>query len=524
MAVIGEVVRRLAGGSSAGGADTGARELGRRTAVMASGTVLSRLTGFGRVLALGIAIGFNNVTDSYALANTTPNIVYELVLGGILSATLVPVIVGALPSRSYGAVPADADAEVVGAEGAEAEAERGISALISVTVAVLVAVSVALAVAAPLVIRLYTAGDTSPSVVAQRVVAARLLVLFAPQVALYGTITLATALLQARRRFAAPMFTPVLNNVVVIGVLVAFPFVARSTVDLNLLRDDTAGIALLGLGTTAGVFVQALALGVSARRAGVALRWVWQPGHPLVRRIVRLSGWTLGFVATNQVAAFVVILLANRGAGGDLAAYQAGMIFFLLPHAVLSVSLMTALLPELSERWAVGDVAGFRSRLRFGLRISLVVLVPAGAVYAVIARPLVALVLQHGALTGASAQLTADVLALLALGLPGFSCFLLLSRAYNAMQDTRSLFFLYVLENGVNIGLAILLYPALGVRGLAVSYSVAYTVAAVVALVHLRRRTRSTGVVSARAPGKNRAGSTTRGRRMPWTSVGRSPR
>ncbi|MGI9119986.1 MAG: murein biosynthesis integral membrane protein MurJ, partial [Acidimicrobiales bacterium] len=491
--VIGEAVRRLSGGRSGGGGDTGARELGRRTVVMASGTVLSRLTGFGRVLALGIAIGFNNVTDTYALANTTPNIVYELVLGGILSATLVPVIVGALSSGSH-AADAAAAAGAAGAEAegeAEAEAERGISALVSVTAAVLVAVSVALAVAAPLVIRLYTAGDTSPSVVAQRVVAARMLVLFAPQVALYGTITLATALLQARRRFAAPMFTPVLNNLVVIGVLVAFPFVARSTSDLGVLRDDGTGIALLGLGTTTGVLIQALALGVSARRAGVALRWVWQPGHPLVRRIVRLSGWTLGFVAANQVAAFVVILLANRGAAGDLAAYQAGMIFFLLPHAVLSVSLMTALLPELSERWAVGDVAGFRSRLRFGLRLCLVVLVPAGAVYAVIARPLVALVLQHGALTGASAQLTADVLALLALGLPGFSCFLLLSRAYNAMQDTRSLFFLYLLENGVNIGLAILLYPALGVRGLAVSYSVAYTVAAIVALAHLRRRTRS---------------------------------
>lgn len=490
--MIGEAVRRLVGGRSAGGADTGARELGRRTVVMASGTVLSRLTGFGRVLALGFAIGFNNVTDSYALANTTPNIVYELVLGGILSATLVPVIVGALSSRSGHdtAEAAAADAEAA-ADADTAEAERGISALVSVTAAVLVAVSVALAIAAPLVVRLYTAGDTDPAVVAQRVVAARLLVLFAPQVVLYGTITLGTALLQARRRFAAPMFTPVLNNLVVIGVLVAFPFVARSTNDLNLLRDDTAGIALLGVGTTAGVAVQALALWVSARRAGVALHWVWQPGHPLVRRIVRLSGWTLGFVAANQVAAFVVILLANRGAGGDLAAYQAGMIFFLLPHAVLSVSLMTALLPELSERWAVGDVAGFRSRLRFGLRLCLLVLVPASAVYAVVARPLVALVLQHGALTGGSARLTADVLALLALGLPGFSCFLLLTRAYNAMQDTRSLFFLYLFENGVNIGLAILVYPALGVRGLALSYSIAYSAAAVVALAHLRRRTRA---------------------------------
>jgi putative peptidoglycan lipid II flippase len=407
--------------------------------------------------------------------------------------------VGALASSSGDHAIKDRATEDEATDGDEDDAERGVSALVSAAGALLVAVTVALAIAAPVVVRLYTAGDTDPAVEAQRVVAARLLVLFAPQVALYGAITVGTALLQARRRFAAPMFTPVLNNLVVICVLVAFPHVARSTADLEVLRHDAPAIVLLGLGTTAGVLVQALALGVSARRAGVALRWVWQPGHPMVRRVLRLSGWTLGFVAANQVAAFVVVLLANRGVAGDLAAYQAGMIFFLLPHAVLSVSLMTALLPELSERWAVGDIAGFRSRLGFGLRLCLLVLVPAGAVYAIVARPLVTLVLQHGALTGASAHLTADVLALLALGLPGFSCFLLLSRAYNAMQDTRSLFFLYLFENGVNVGLALTLYPAFGVRGLAGSYSIAYTAAAIVAMAHLRRRTLTSSAVDGRS-------------------------
>lgn len=444
--------------------------LARNTAVMAAGTVLSRLTGFGRVLALAYVLGFERLTDTYNLANTTPNILYELILGGILSATLVPVFVAAREGR---------DATEAGEEGPE----DGTNAVVSLAGAVAVAVSVAFALAAPWIIRLYTIGLHGPDADAQREVATALLRLFAPQVALYGLVTLTTALLQARRRFAVPMFAPVLNNLVVIGVILLLP----RGLSLAEVRGDTGLLALLGLGTTAGVLVQAAAQAVAAHRAGHRFRFRWSPRHPMVRRIVGLSGWTFGFVVANQLALYVVLVLANRQRGG-VSAYQAAQMFFVLPHAVIAVSIISALLPDLSARWAQDDTDGYRRSFSEGMRLTAVALVPAAVGYLLLARPIIEVVLAHGALRASDAATTAEVLAAFAAGLPGFSAFLLVTRAFQAMTDTRTVFWLYVLENGVNVALALVLFSAFGVVGLAASYGVAYTLAAVVGAGLLSKR------------------------------------
>ena len=453
------------------GDGSGARRpsLGRSTAVMAAGTLLSRLTGFAKLVALAYAMGFTRLTDSYNLANVTPNIVYELVLGGILSATLVPVFVDLLATED------------------EEDAWRAVSAVVTAAAAVLVVVTAVFVVVAPHLVRLYTVGNHTASVDEQRAMATSLLRMFAPQVALYGMVTLTTAVLHARRRFAAPMFAPVLNNLVVIAVLLALPHMVER-VSLASLLDDTEARLLLGLGTTAGVTAMALVLLPALRRAGARLRPVWDPGHPAVRAIVRLSGWTFGFVAANQVALMVVLVLAN-GDAGDVAAYQAGQVFFLLPHGVFAVSVMTALQPDLSERWALHDVTGFGLRVAVGLRTIAAVIVPAAVGYLCLARPIVAVALERGALGSGSASTTAGVLVMLAVGLPGFSAYLFLVRAYQAQQDTRSVFLLYLWENAVNVALALALYPSMGVEGLALAYALAYTVAAGAALVRLQQRT-----------------------------------
>ena len=445
--------------------DTGFR---RATVAMAGSTVLSRLTGFGRVFALAYAIGFTRVADTYNVANTTPNIVYELILGGILSATLVPIFVDRLSTRD----PEDAwDA---------------VSAIVTTAFACLVTLTVALFVAAPWVIRLYTfrvGGETGAD---QHAAATSLLRWFAFQVLFYGLIAIATALLHARRRFVAPALTPVLNNVVVIAVLLAFPHVAGD-LTLDELRHDAGALALLGLGTTAGVAVQLVALLPSLRGAGLRVRPRWAPRHEAVRTMLRLSGWTFGYVVANQVALWVVIVLAN-GRRGDVAAYQAAFLFFLLPHAIFAVSVMTALLPDLSERWATGERDAFRRQLSYGLRLTALVLLPAAAGYVVLARPIIRVVLEHGALSSASANVTGDVLALMAIGLPAFSAYLLLMRAYQAMQNTRTMFFTYAVENGLNVVLALALYPSMGVQGLGLALALAYLGGTAVALWDLRRR------------------------------------
>lgn len=447
-----------------------ARDLSRNTAVMATGTLLSRLTGFGRVFALFYALGLTRVADTYNLANTTPNIVYELVVGGVLSATLLPVFVRLRATQD------------------EDEAWYAISAVVTVVAAAVLAVTVLFAVAAPLIIHLYTFANQGPSADDQQRVATDLLRMFAPQVALYGMVTVMTALLHASRRFAAPMFAPVANNLVVIAVLLALPHVAGD-LTLGALRDDTGALLLLGLGTTAGVAAMAMAQLPALRRAGVRLRPVWAPKHEAVRSVLGLSGWTFGFTVANQVALWVVLVLANREPGG-ITAYQAAyQYFFLLPHGVIAVSVMSALQPDLAERWSLDDREGFRDRVSLGLRTIFATLVPAAVGYVVLAGPIVRVLLEHGALRAGDAQLVADVLTAMVIGLPAFSAYLLLMRAFQAMQDTRSVFVLYLIENGINIVLALVLFPPFGVRGLAAAFAAAYVGGTVVALLHLRRVT-----------------------------------
>jgi putative peptidoglycan lipid II flippase len=441
--------------------------LGRATLIQAAGTTLSRITGFGRVFALAYALGAGLVADTYTLANETPNMVFELVIGGVLSGMVLPEFVRQLRGKD------------------EAEGWRAVSAVVTVSLVACATLALAFVVVAPWIIRLYTlrkGGDVGAD---QLAVATDLLRLFAPQVFFYGTVYLSTAILRAQRRFAAPMFAPVLNNLVVIALFLAWPSVVGSR-SLAELRDDNGALLLLGLGTTAGVAAMALAQ-LPLRTVLAHIRWVWDPGHPSVRRILRLGTWTAGFVVANMLALFVVRLLAN-GRAGDVVVYFFAYTLFLLPHGIVSVSIISTLQPELSDAWAAGDRDRFRRDLSVGLRSIWAVIVPAAVGYVLLARPLVSTLLEHGALSAESAADVSTTLVMFAVGLPAFSSWMFLTACYQAMQDTRSLFLLYLVENGVNIVAALALYPSMGVQGLALAYSLAYLAGTAAALVHLRRR------------------------------------
>ncbi|GAC1313479.1 MAG: murein biosynthesis integral membrane protein MurJ [Acidimicrobiales bacterium] len=432
-------------------------------ALSAIGTLLSRLTGLGRTIVQGSALGINGVSDAYNLANTTPNIIYDLVLGGILAGTLVPVFVAAL-----------ADDEERGWE--------AISAVCTAIAAVLAAITVVFFAAAPLIIRFYTVTSNGAATGDERRIATSLLYMFVPQVALYGLTAVVTAVLAARRSYAVPMYTPILNNVIVIGVLITFAATV-SIVTPGAVHHDHGAVLLLGLGTTAGVAAMAVAMLPALRRAGVRLRWVWNPRHPACRRILRLSGWTAGFVVANQVAYLVIILVANHRAG-DYSAYSYAYQFFLLPHGIWIVSLLGPMETEMAHRWQAADRDGARRHLVEAIWLGMVLIVPAGLGYAVLARPAIGVVLQHGHVTASGARVTADALAAFAVGLPTFSLYAVMMRSYQAMQDTRSMFKVYAFENTVNIVLALTLYPRFGVRGLAAAWSLAYGAGAAVAVWH----------------------------------------
>src|SRR5439155_2830035 len=219
---------------------------------------------------------------------------------------------------------------------------------------------------------------------------------------------------------------------------------------LDAIRHDTGLQLLLGFGTTAGVAVQAIVLLPLLRPAGIRLRALWDLRHPAVARVARLSAWTLGYVATNQVSLLVAQILAN-GHEGDYSAYTAAYMFFQLPYGVLAVSILTAITPDLAHDWSTGDRAGYRAGMGRGIRAVGLVMLPAAAGYLLLAHPIVDLLIRHGALRAAAAGTTADVLALFALGLPAYSGYLLLVRGYTAMQDTRTPFVLNTFENGLAI-------------------------------------------------------------------------
>jgi len=441
---------------------------------MAVGTLLSRLSGLLRTLATVYAVGFLAVSGDYNLANTIPNMVHDLVLGGILSATFVPVFVERLASRS------------------EDDAWEAISAIVSVTLVVIGVASVLFLVAAPAVTTVLTSLDHTAQHGADRRLATDLLVLFVPQLTCYGVISLATAVLNARRRFAAPAFVPILNNLVLVVVLVALrqavgPLVVGSAGGATALLAHRGWLLLLGVGTTAGVVVQAAALVPALRSANLRLRWRPHFRHEAVRAVIGLSGWTVGVVVANQVALTVVLLLSEAIGPQAVSAYTYAWQFFQLPFGVVAVSVMSTTAPDLAHRWTVGDLVGFRRRLAVGVRTILVIVVPAAAGMVVLAHPAIGLL---GHLTHQrDADETAQSLAVLALGLPGFSVFLYAVRALQSMQDMRTTFWLYAFENVVNVVLAVALYHPLGVRGIAASISAAYTAAAVVAVVRVGDRT-----------------------------------
>jgi putative peptidoglycan lipid II flippase len=413
------------------------------------------------------------VADAYNLANTVPNIIYELILGGVLSATMIPVFVEQFrrEDRAAGA--------------------RSISAVLTMITAVLIVVTAALYLFAPAVIHFYLQFNHQSKGAQERAVGTSLLRLFAPQVFFLGAIVVTTALLNARRHFAAAAFSPVVNNLISIAAIVATKVVA-SSVAIGPFRHDHSAILVLGVGTTLGYVAQFLIHLPALARAGISFRPVWDLHDPAVRQITRLSTWLVGVVLANQVSLTIVIILAAQ-VQGSYTIYNSAYTFFQLPYALFAVSVASVLTPDLAERWSSRDRLGFQRRMIAGTRVTLAVLIPAGIGYALVARPVILLAAHHGATTLKSGDLIGSCLAIFALGLPGYSAFLLLMRGLQAMQDAKAMFVVYLVENGLSVVLAFALYPSLGVRGLCLAWVAPYTICSFAVSGQLRRRVGSLG-------------------------------
>ncbi len=430
------------------------------------GTGLSRATGLLRWVVLAYALGQASVSDAFNLANNSPNAIYELLLGGVLSATLVPVFTAHLEDKD----------------------DEATDAVVSVAAVALAVLTVLAVLAAPLIVHLFTlAPDGSVDAGQLRDVGTDLARLLLPQIFFYGLMALGSALLNARRRFFAPAWAPVLNNLVVIAVFVGVGLKLADEPDLDDAQRLSWLVPTLGIGSTLGIAVMALALVPALVRAKVRLHFRPNWRHPAVRKVLALSGWTVGYVIANQVALIVIQNLTSPG-GGDLTAYQLAFVFFQFPHGLLAVSITTTFTPELARLWHRGDVAGFNDRISLGVRMLGLLVIPASVGYLVLARPLVVAILQRGAFDSADATTTANALAAFALGIFGFSAYLFVLRGFYAQQNTKVPFWVNVVENVINVVLAVALVGAFGVPGLAAAFAIAYLIAALIAVFVLERR------------------------------------
>jgi putative peptidoglycan lipid II flippase len=442
----------------------------RNTAVMSVGTALSRVTGFLRLSAMAYAMGIaeTRLADAYNIANITPNIVYELALGGILSSVFLPVFVEWLQSRGR-----DAAWDVA----------RKVLGIAAVSLSIIGVLGI---VAAPWIIRLYTVGVPAGQRQVVEDLASFFLRWFMPQIVFYGIGAVATGLLNAHRRFAVPMFAPILNNLIVIATFLTFA--AMSHPGQAVLATGPQKL-VLAVGTTLGVVVMTVALWPSLRRLG--FRFQWRPGwmDEAVVRIAHLAKWVVVYVVANQLGYLVVLILAARVKGG-YTAYAAAFMLFQLPHAIFVVSVFTALLPAMSSRWVEGDRHAFRELLARGIRWTAVIVVPAALGYLVLAVPIVRLLLQYGVTRSKSTDLVAGILVFFSLGLFSFSTFQLLLRAYYSMQDTRTPALVNIAAVGLNvlIDLVFVLALGMGVRGLALGHATAYTFGSIALLALIRRR------------------------------------
>ncbi len=469
-------------------ADDAQRSLLGSSAVMAAGTLFSRLSGFLRAALLAAALGTQLHADVFAIANTIPNMLYILLAGGMFNAVLVPQLVRAMRDDP---------------DGGDAYTNR----VITVAALFLAGVTALLVVLAPWLMRLFLdPAYFTEALATQRDSVIDFARLTLPQVFFYGMFVLVGQVLNARERFGPMMWAPIANNVVSIAVLVLYLGVFGAAQGDELCGGYTTGQEwLLGMGSTLGIAVQFLILVPYLRAAGFRFRPRLDLRGSGLGHTLRLGAWTVAFVAVNQVAYTVVVRLASGGtaqaavtacgsgesaAGTGYTVYSGAFLLVMVPHAIITVSLATAVLTRLSALGAEGDLAAVGHQVARTLRTALAFILPFATVLPVIALPLADLVYGYGAASETYTDFAVS-LALFAPGLVFFTVHYLMLRGFYALELTRTVFWVQCVIAATNIAVAVAVTravePADTAPGLVVAYVVSYAVGAALSYRLLRR-------------------------------------
>jgi putative peptidoglycan lipid II flippase len=443
------------------------QSLARSSSVMAIGTIGSRFTGFLRTAVLLYAIGTQNLGNAYNVANNLPNAVYNLALGGILTSVVVPLLVKAAKRNR---------------DGGDAYDQRmftlGVLALGGITIA-------ATAAAVPIT-AIYGHGMANAATYHLTVI---FTYFFLPQIFFYGVSSLAGAILNARGSFASPMWTPIINNIVVI--LVGLALILTAGTGRTPENISTGEVQLLGIGTTLGIVLQTAAMWPAMRRVGFR----WQPRFDFRRaetaEIGSMGGWMFVYIAATQLSFVTTTIVSNKAgsevcktcAGAGYAAFSNAWMLFQLPFAIVGVSVITAMLPRMSAHAAAGEHRLLTTDFSAATRLSSVIIVPSAMILAVLGPPLAQGIFGHGSTSEASARYLGVIFGVFCLGLLPYTLFNLLLRAFYAMHDSRTPALVGVVSMAVRIAAsyaALLLLPARDVvAGLGVGFGISSLVMAV---------------------------------------------
>lgn len=408
-----------------------------------------------KLALLGAALALSRIADAYCVANILPNMIYEFVLGGVITAVFIPLFV-----------------EYMGKDGNHRQAWESANVILGFALLVLSGVTVLAILAAPWAIKLQTLLIVDEE---NRRLAAYFFRIFAFQMIFYGLSAIFTGILNSFKHFALPAFAPIMNNVTVIGTVVLY---------LALPGFGNTGLAI---GTTLGVAMMAAVQVPMLVKLGMPLRPRLNLRHPIIGTVLHLALPVIGYIAINQIGLIVRTNLAYQFPGG-FAAMQWGFSFFQLPYGIFAVALATVLYPSLSRYAVEKDWSAYRETFSTGMRWTSLIMLPVTLGYALISYPAIKLIMEHGHFTEANTELLASILFYYSLGLFSFSLYMFTTRVFYSLRDTRTPMWINAIGVGINIVGNIILVQYMGVQGLALCTGVTYTAMLALSLRILKRR------------------------------------
>ena len=434
-----------------------------QTSGMALGTLTSRITGVVRDIALVAAIGTAIFADTYSVANSIPNIIYILIAGGAINAVFIPALVRHMNDDEDGG-------------------QQFTDQLLSFVGLVLLVIVTLGVIFSGFLVELYATSSWSDN---DFKIATMFAMWFIPQVFFYGVYTIASQVLNARDVFVLPMFAPIVNNLIVIATSIIFLIISSGVPTTSTVTSSQ--ITLLGVGTTLGVIAQALILIPALNKAGYGFNPRLNFRGSGLGKVADLAIWTIGFVVVNQVSFLVLsnlttyanVLASNENlVANGFTSYQKAQLMMMLPHSIITVSIVTALLPRLSKFAHDNSSREFSEQLSDAMRVVTALMVPSAALLYLAGSRVGQFLYGYGASTLEQGQALGQVASMFALGLPAFSLFYVLLRSYYAREDTKTPFFINVGFNVLHLTLGTFLFLQVStsnkVAALAFAYSVSY--------------------------------------------------